>query len=296
MLPRCKPKQPGCHARVTEPVIELTFFPDSAMNQVTKLLLTCLLVTLATACTTSPLDRRQVVFYSDADMARQGEAAYRQMQQEVPIATDANQTSFIQCVADHVIDALHPSQRGDFTWEVTVFDDDQANAFALPGGKIGVYNGLLDVAVNQDQLAAVMAHEVGHVLANHSNERASQSTLRSAGLAAARILGASDTTVELIDQGAQLGIFLPFNRTQEAEADVIGIMLMAEAGFDPQQSILLWENMNAVGGPRPPEFLSTHPSPDTRISGLQSMLPGAYELRDAARSRGRYPDCTYVRR
>lgn len=255
-----------------------------------------LLAVLMTACTTSPLDRRQVVLYSDSDMARQGEAAYRQMQEQVPISTDVNQNSFVQCVADHVVNALHDSQRGNYNWEVTVFDEDQANAFALPGGKIGVYNGLLDVAVNQDQLAAVMAHEVGHVLANHSNERASQSTLRTAGLGVARILGASDATVELIDQGAQLGIFLPFNRTQESEADVIGIMLMAEAGFDPQQSILLWENMNAVGGRRPPEFLSTHPSPESRISELQSMLPGAYELRDEARLQGRFPDCTYVRR
>lgn len=260
-----------------------------------RLLLASLISLLAIACTTSPLDRRQVVLYSDSDMARQGEAAYRQMQEELPVADNPNQNSFVRCVADHVVDALHESQRGDHNWEVTVFDADQANAFALPGGKIGVYNGLLDVAVNQDQLAAVMAHEVGHVLANHSNERASQSTIRTAGLAAARILGASDTTVELIDQGAQLGIFLPFNRTQESEADVLGIMLMAEAGFDPQQSIQLWENMNAVSGERPPEFLSTHPSPETRIAELQSMLPGAYELRGQARSEGRFPDCTYVR-
>ncbi len=248
------------------------------------------------ACATSPLDRRQVVLYSDSDMARQGEAAYRQMQEEIPISSDANQTSFVQCVADHVVNALQESERGRYSWEVTVFDADQANAFALPGGKIGVYNGLLDVAVNQDQLAAVMAHEVAHVLANHSNERASQSTIRTAGLAAARILGASDTAVELIDYGANLGIFLPFNRTQESEADVLGIMLMADAGFDPQQSILLWENMNAVSSERPPEFLSTHPSPETRIASLQSMLPGAYERREEARLSGRYPDCTYVRR
>ena len=150
-------------------------------------------------------------------------------------------------------------------WEVTVFDDEQANAFALPGGKIGVYNGLLNVAYNQHQLAAVMAHEVGHVMANHSNERASQSALRNVGLAAARVFGASDTTIEAIDYGAQLGLFLPFNRTQESEADSIGIMLMAQAGFDPTQSIALWENMSADGGPRPPEFPSTHPSPDSRM-------------------------------
>lgn len=265
------------------------------MTTILRLIFACLFSLIAVACTTSPLDRRQVVLYSDSDMARQGEAAYRQMQEEQAVSDNVNQNSFVRCVADHVVDALHESQRGDYNWEVTVFDADQANAFALPGGKIGVYNGLLDVAVNQDQLAAVMAHEVGHVLANHSNERASQSTIRTAGLAAARILGASDTTVELIDHGARLGIFLPFNRTQESEADVLGIMLMAEAGFDPQQSIQLWENMSAVSEERPPEFLSTHPSPESRIAELESMLPGAYELREQARSEGRFPDCTYVR-
>lgn len=265
------------------------------MTRFSALVVLSLCSLLLAGCETSPLDRRQVVLYSDQDMARQGEAAYRQMQQEVPISSNANEISFVQCVADHVVGALSDEQRGNAGWEVTVFDQDQANAFALPGGKIGVYNGILDVAVNQDQLAAVMAHEVGHVLASHSNERASQSTLRNVGLTAARILGASDTALEVIDQGTQLGIFLPFNRTQESEADVIGLMLMAEAGFNPEQSILLWENMNAVGGSRPPEFLSTHPSPESRIAELSRMMPAANRILDSAQAQGRYPDCTFIR-
>lgn len=250
---------------------------------------------LLVACATSPLDRRQVVLYSDQDMAQQGAAAYQQMRQQIPISNNANQINYVQCVADYVVAALSDQQRSGVAWEVTVFDDEQANAFALPGGKIGVYNGLLDVAVNQHQLAAVMAHEVGHVIAAHSNERASQSTIRNAGLTAARILGASDVAIELIDQGAQLGIFLPFNRTQESEADVIGVMLMAEAGFDPAQSIQLWENMNAVGGARPPEFLSTHPAPESRIAELNSYLPAANALLAQARREGISPDCNYAR-
>jgi predicted Zn-dependent protease len=265
---------------------------STAMFQKIRLLLLAL---VCVACTTSPLDRRQVVLYSDQDMARQGEQAYREMQAQLPISGNQNEISFVQCVADHVIAALSEQQRANLDWEVTVFDQDQANAFALPGGKIGVYNGLLDVAVNQHQLAAVMAHEVGHVLANHSNERASQSTLRNVGIAAARILGASDTAVEVLDQGTQLGIFLPFNRTQESEADVIGVMMMADAGFDPEQSILLWENMNEVGGARPPEFLSTHPSPESRIAELQRMMPSANNLMQAARAQGRNPDCVFIR-
>lgn len=232
-----------------------------------------------------------MVLYSDAEMARQGEQAYRQMQQEIAVTSSNREASYVQCVADHIIAALDENDRNSAVWEVTVFDEDQANAFALPGGKIGVYNGLFDTAVNQDQLAAVMAHEVGHVLANHSNERASQSAIRNVGVAAAQILGVSDTTMQILNTGTQLGLFLPFNRTQESEADSIGIMLMANAGFDPASSITLWENMTVGAGPRPPEILSTHPSPSSRIEELESRLPEATLLFEAARSKGLRPDC-----
>jgi len=252
---------------------------------------TLLFLTLA-ACASSPLDRRQVVLYSDAEMAEQGIQAYRDMQSEIPITTDSDEVQYVQCVANYVVSALDDADQTRFDWEVTVFDDDQANAFALPGGKIGVYNGLFSVAVNQHQLAAVMAHEVGHVLANHSNERASQSTLRNVGVAAAQILGASDTTLQVIDVGSRYGIFLPFNRTQESEADEVGVILMAEAGFNPEESINLWVNMSAGGGARPPQLLSTHPSPESRMSDLQRQMATANALRDVARAQGRNPDCT----
>ena len=258
------------------------------MNRISAVL--GLLLILA-ACTSSPTDRRQVVLYSDSDMAEQGIRAYREMQAEIPATRDPRELQYVQCVANYVIAALDSEEQSRFEWEVTVFDNEQANAFALPGGKIGVYNGLLGVAVNQHQLAAVMAHEVGHVLANHSNERASQSTLRNVGAAAAQILGASDTTMQVLDIGTRYGIFLPFNRTQEREADEIGVILMADAGFNPEESINLWVNMSAGGGPRPPELLSTHPSPASRMSDLRQLMPGANALRDSARRRGLNPDC-----
>ncbi len=256
-----------------------------------RLIPVAILITLLSTCATSPMNRRQMVLYSESEMARQGERVYRQMQGELPVTPNASEITYVQCVADYVIKALPPAQRNSVEWEVTVFDDEQANAFALPGGKIGVYNGLLNVAYNQHQLAAVLAHEVGHVLANHSNERASQSALRNVGIAAARVLGASDTAIELADYGARVGLFLPFNRTQESEADSIGIMLMADAGFDPEQSIALWENMAADGGPRPPELLSTHPAPNTRMAGLRARMAVAIAARNTALDRGIVPDC-----
>ena len=243
------------------------------------------------ACTSSPLDRLQVVLYSDADMAERGIRSYREMQAEIPATADAKELQYVQCVANYVVAALDSEDQSRFDWEVTVFDNEQANAFALPGGKIGVYNGLFSVAVNQHQLAAVMAHEVGHVLANHSNERASQSALRNVGVAAAQILGASTDALEIFDVGTRYGIFLPFNRTQEREADAIGVILMSEAGFNPEESINLWVNMSADGGPRPPELLSTHPSPSSRMAELRRLMPPANALRDSANSRGLSPDC-----
>jgi predicted Zn-dependent protease len=257
----------------------------------TKTLTFILIPLLLASCASSPLDRSQVVLYSESEMAQQGERSYRQMQQEIPTSQDEREIRYVQCVSDHIIAALDDSQRAQGDWEVTVFDQDQANAFALPGGKIGVYNGLFDTAVNQHQLAAVIAHEVGHVLANHSNERASQATIRSVGVATAQILGVSNATLELIDLGAQYGLFLPFNRTQESEADAIGILLMANAGFDPNQSVLLWENMSVDAGPRSPELLSTHPSPDSRIRELKSRMPQANALMLSASGRGLNPDC-----
>ena len=250
-----------------------------------------LVIPLLIACTSSPLNRRQVVIFSEADMVQRGQQQYEQMRQEVPLSTNSRDNDYVRCVADYVVNALDAEQRRDYLWEVTVFDNEQANAFALPGGKIGVYNGLLGVAVNQHQLAAVIAHEVGHVLANHSNERASQTTLRNIGVAVAQIAGVDDSTLQVIDRGTQLGLFLPFNRIQESEADSIGVVLMANAGFDPEQTIYLWENMRDSSGPRPPEFLSTHPSPDSRIEELRGLMDAARVLREAANRRGINPDC-----
>ena len=257
------------------------------------LLIAALLVAVAgCTTTTSPTGRRQVMVYSDAEIARQGEEIYREMQREMRPSGNRREINYVQCVTDHVLAAMDPADRNRYHWEITVFDDDSANAFALPGGKMGVLNGLLTVAENQHQLAAVIAHEVGHVLANHGNEDASRSTLVNLGLLAAQILGAPAEAVELLDTGALLGITLPYSREQEREADAIGVILMADAGFDPAQSITLWQNMSADdNGDRPPEFLSSHPSPASRMQELAELLPPATALKESARGRGRKPNC-----
>ncbi|BEI25915.1 M48 family metallopeptidase [Vibrio fluvialis] len=240
----------------------------------------CILTAIGlTACAASPTGRNQILLFSSNDMSNLGAQSFTQMKQDTPINQDAKTNAYVQCVAN-AITAQVPKQAGFEQWEVVVFNSDQVNAFALPGGKIGVYTGLLKVAVNQDQLATVLGHEVAHVLANHSNERLSQTQLASVGLQVTDMaIGSSayaqykDITMAALGVGVQYGVILPYGRSQESEADIVGLEIMAKAGFDPRQSIELWKNMaKASGGNQPPELLSTHPSHSTRIQDLTAMI------------------------
>jgi predicted Zn-dependent protease len=258
--------------------------------------LSCLAL-FALACATSPMGRKQLLMYNEATMSQLGVQSFDQIRGDMPTSTDAAVNAYVQCVANSVVAALEPSDGGPTSWEVVVFEEPTANAFALPGGKIGVHTGLLEVAENQDQLATVIGHEVGHVLAHHSNERMSQSQMTQLGLAVAGAFAASDglsdkerTTLALMGLGAQYGVLLPYGRKQESEADLIGLDLMARAGFEPSASIALWQNMGR-GGQQPPEFMSTHPSHESRIHELQNRLLHANDLRDAAHAAGRRPRC-----
>lgn len=252
-------------------------------------------LTLLVACTTSPLGRQQLQIVSNAQMEQMGVAAYQDIKQKTPISDDAAINGYVRCIADAIIAQLDGKQRRQ-GWEVTVFEADQANAFALPGGKIGVYTGLLDVAETPDQLAAVVAHEVAHVLASHGNERVSTSYVTQAGLdLVAAIAGepsqTKNTALALLGLGAQVGILLPYSRAQESEADLLGLDMMAKAGFDPRASVDLWRNMQKAGGGAPPEFLSTHPSGQTRISDLQNRMDDTMKLYRQAQDQGRDPNC-----
>ena len=196
------------------------------------------------------------------------------MKQQEKVSTDAKMNAYVSCVAKAVT-AQVPSQYGITSWEVVVFDSKQVNAFALPGGKIGVYSGLLKVAKNQDQLATVIGHELTHVLAQHSNERLSRSQLTGLGLAAADIaMGSSEyrgATMAALGLGVEVGVMLPYGREQESEADRLGLDLMARAGFNPTEAIPLWQNMSAlrVAMRRPS---CSPPTPATR-TGSPSCRP-----------------------
>jgi predicted Zn-dependent protease len=183
---------------------------------------------------------------------------------------------------------------------VAVFEQNSPNAFALPGGKIGVHTGMLRVATNQDQLAAVIAHEVAHVLARHTNERISQEMAMQQGLGLIQAIAnpvspTGQVMMGLLGVGAQYGVLLPYSRLQESEADMLGLDLMAKAGFDPRESINLWINMEQAGGSEPVEFMSTHPSHATRMQDLRQRIPMALDLSRQARAMGKNPQCDQLR-
>jgi predicted Zn-dependent protease len=170
----------------------------------------------------------------------------------------------------------------NYKWEFNLIEDDKVvNAWCMPGGKVAVYTGLLPVAVDETGLAVVMGHEIAHAIAKHGNERMSQGLLVQLGeIGLGVALGShtaatTDIFLTAYGAGAQLGFLLPYSRVQESEADRIGLVLMAKAGYDPRQAIPFWERMSAKGGARPPEFLSTHPAPASRIANIREEIPEA---------------------
>jgi predicted Zn-dependent protease len=250
---------------------------------------------LALACATSPTGRQRLVFFPDAQMNQMGVTAFTQLKSQMTVSNDPQAIAYVKCVASAVVAEID-TPGAPRSWEVVVFDEPSANAFALPGGKIGVHTGMLEVARNQDQLATVIGHEVAHVLAGHSNERASTELATKGAMGALDALTGpasptKDLTFAVLGVGAQVGVLLPFSRAQESEADVLGLDLMARAGFDPREGPVLWENM-ARQGAQPPEILSTHPSSATRIANLRQRAEVALPLFREAHKSGRVPDCS----
>lgn len=257
------------------------------------------LASIVVACATSLTGQQQILLYPESQMAQMGVAAFTDMQSKTPRSSNSAKVTYVRCVANAITQVVPPEQMRALavtSWEVELFEDKSANAFALPGGKIGVHTGLLDVATTPGQLAAVLGHEVGHVLDRHGNARVSQQTLAQTGMQIGSILLGADTPqkqglMAALGLGVQYGVLLPYGRGQESAADSIGLELMARAGFDPNESVRLWENMARAGGAAPPEFLSTHPSSATRISQLQAMIPKAMPLYQQAQAAGRRPAC-----
>jgi predicted Zn-dependent protease len=246
-----------------------------------------LILGMLAGCATSPTGRHQLIMVPDDQMAAAGAKMYAQMKQQQAVVRDPVASSQVTCIVDALLRQLPAGmQQG---WEAQVFEDKSANAFALPGKKIGVNAGMIKLAQNDAQLAAVIGHEIGHVMARHASERASMGMLSQIGQEVAGQINPAGAAV--FGLGSQVGIMLPYSRAHEDEADVIGQNLMARAGFDPRESITLWQLMARQGGAKPPELLSTHPANSSRIAELTANLKVSMPMYQRAWNAGVRPDC-----
>jgi metalloendopeptidase OMA1, mitochondrial len=251
--------------------------------------LTTLASQLLVACQTVPYTgRSQLMLVSEADEQRMGAQAYRQILGKSRLSRDWAQNEQVTRVGRRIAEA---TGRRDFRWEFRVIDDDrQVNAFALPGGKVAVYTGILPITRDDAGLAAVLGHEIAHAVARHGGERVSQQVAIQGGLdlTMAALSGGNPQTVRtmgsLLGAGAAVGLILPWSREQESEADHLGLSYMGKAGYDPHAARDLWIRMAeaARGQSRPPEFLSTHPADVTRIRQIEQWLPEALQYYQAS--------------
>jgi predicted Zn-dependent protease len=215
---------------------------------------------------------------SDADLVPLAAQAWAETKAQTPISQDARANARLQSVGSKIASV---AQVPGAQWEFVVFDSPEKNAFVLPGGKVGFYKGLMDFTENDDQVGAVLGHEVGHVVARHAALRVGQETatsllLNTGGALLGSTVKMSSESLNMVmaaaGAGATVGVMLPFSRQNETDADKLGVDYMNAAGYDVRQAIRLWEKMGAAATNRPQEWMSTHPSPDTRIQELRSYI------------------------
>lgn len=254
-----------------------------------KIILTILVLVLAVACKTNPFTGKSTLnFYPNSQMFPMAFSQYDQFLEENKVVKGTTEAQMITKVGQRIATAAerwldangHPGYLKDYQWEYNLVDDETVNAWCMPGGKIVFYTGILPITQDETGIAVVMGHEVAHALADHGAQRMSASTLQKIGAVAGNVAIKDDQTRGLFNQaygvGSQIGVMLPFSRNHETEADRIGLQIMAIAGYDPSEAAELWKRMKAnSGGQAPPEFLSTHPSNDTRINNLTAWAPAA---------------------
>lgn len=247
-------------------------------------------VLLITACSTVPITgRKQLSLIPQSEMLSMSYQQYDEFLKSNKLSTDQTKTEMVKRVGGRIQKAVETyfAQNNmsdylrDFRWEFNLVESEDVNAWCMPGGKVVVYTGLLPVAQNEAGLAVVMGHEIAHAIAEHGNERMSQQLVAQMGGMAlsAALQNKPEKTQALwmtvFGVGAQVGVLLPYSRTQESEADELGLIFMAMAGYDPNEAVNFWQRMSAGKGASVPEFLSTHPSDQTRINNLKKLVPEA---------------------
>jgi len=254
-----------------------------------KLFLTFLMLLVLVGCKTNPFTGKSTLnFYSNSQMFPMAFAQYDEFLESNKVVTGTSDAQMITRVGQRIASAAerwlnangYPGYLKDYKWEYNLVQDETVNAWCMPGGKIVFYTGILPITQNETGVAVVMGHEVAHALADHGAQRMSAGTIQQIGAVAGNVAIQDPEKRNMFNQaygiGSQLGVMLPFSRSHETEADKIGLQIMAIAGYNPDEAAKLWQRMKAEsGGQAPPEFLSTHPSNDTRISNLTAWAPAA---------------------
>ncbi|MFZ4583402.1 MAG: M48 family metallopeptidase [Paludibacter sp.] len=255
-----------------------------------KVILLALITVMAVSCSKVILTgRKQLLLVSDAEVVAMSATAYKQMIDSVPLSKNAAQTALVKKVGANISKAVEEyltankleKEIANLKWEFNLVKDTSVNAFCMPGGKVVFFEGILPITQTEAGIAVVMGHEVAHAIAKHANERMSQQMATSVGSGVADILLMNQTTTTrqtvniLYGIGSQVGVILPYSRKHEYEADQLGLIFMAMAGYDPNESISFWERMAANGKASAFELLSTHPSDQNRILKLKALLPEA---------------------
>ena len=248
-------------------------------------------ILLFLSCTTNPFTgKKTLALVPNSQIYPIAFQQYNEFLSENNVVRNTSEAAMVKRVGENIRVAAerwlnsngYSGYTSDYKWEYNLVRDDQVNAWALPGGKVVVYTGILPITQDEAGLAAVMGHELAHALANHGQQRMSAGQLQQLGAVAGSVAvsGSSQQTQQIFAQayglGTQVGVLLPFSRSHETEADIIGQQIMAIAGYDPIAAAELWKRMRAnAGGQAPPEFLSTHPSSNTRINNLQQNADNA---------------------
>jgi len=248
------------------------------------------LLLLSAACKTNPFTGKSTLnFYPNSQIFPMAFAEYDQFLEANKVVENSADARTIEKVGQRIATAAerwltangYPGYLKDYRWEYHLVEDETVNAWCMPGGKIVFYTGILPICQGETGIAVVMGHEVAHALADHGAQRMSAGMLQQIGAVAGNIAIQDPETLNAFNQaygiGSTVGVMLPFSRSHETEADRIGLQIMAIAGYNPDEAAALWKRMNARANGAPPEFLSTHPSNETRISNLTQWSPAARE-------------------
>jgi predicted Zn-dependent protease len=262
------------------------------------LFLLVVVVVLAGGCSTVPLTgRKQLSIIPESEMISMGLTSYQEFMKENKLSGDKVNSAVVKQVGTDLSNAVEAyfAENGikdrlqGYQWEYALVDNNVPNAFCLPGGKVVIYTGILPYTADKNGLAVVISHEIAHAVARHGNERMSQQMLiQLGGMALSEAIKTKPEETKTIystvfGMGAQVGLILPYSREHEFEADKLGLIFMAMAGYDPQTAVSFWERMSTIGGQKPPEFLSTHPSDASRIAAIKAALPDVMKYMKATK-------------